>query len=48
MMHSSGSKNPYLHICTGELKYTINRSTFITGGTTGMCRWYARVLGNLG
>ena len=33
-MHFSGSRSPCSHICTGDLKYNINRSIFVTSGRT--------------
>ena len=38
-----------VHICTGELKYTVVRSISITsGGTPGLCWWNPRVPRNPG
>ena len=39
-MHSSDSRNPCSHICTGELKYTVVRIMCTTsGGAPGLCWW---------
>ena len=48
-LYSSGMKNPFSHICTGELKYTVDPSICITsGGTPGLCWQNPRVPGNPG
>ena len=47
MMYSSGSRNPCSHICSGELKLTVDRSIFITfGGMPRLCWRNRKIPGN--
>ena len=49
MMHSSGMRNPFSHVCTGGSNYTVIHSICISsGGTPGLCWWNPIVPGNSG
>ena len=39
MMYPRGSRNPCSHICTGELKFTVDRSICVTSGGTPRACW---------